>query len=157
DARVLAADAQLGWESPGDWVGVDGIASYQDARNTSSTGPGALFEGDRIPNLPYFQASGTARARFRSLASRSHLLEVSWTPRHVREFFLGWESAGQTEIKLEIPRQTQHAAALSYVWRSGSLALTNAFECQNLTDERAFDFYGVQRPGRSFHWKMTLD
>ncbi len=156
-ARVLGVDASAGWSAPGDWLGIDGRFSWQDVRNVSTEGPSALFEGDRVPNLPYLQAGASAYLRKRGVISGRDHVELSWNVRHVREFFLGWESAGANGAdKLEVPSQTVQSVALSHVQPGESTTLSTSFEVQNLTDERVFDFYGVQRPGRSFHVKMTI-
>jgi vitamin B12 transporter len=75
----------------------------------------------------------------------------------VRRFFRGWESAGVEGAKLEVPSQTVHGLAMSHMSPGARATLTNSFEVHNVTDERAFDFYGAQRPGRSFHWKISLE
>jgi outer membrane receptor protein involved in Fe transport len=157
DARALAADAGVGWKARGERLGVDGHVSYQDVRNTSSTGPGALFEGDRIPNLPYFQVSASAFVRFPRVIHERDWLELGWDVRHVGKFLRGWESAGVDGVKLEVPSQTLQGLALSHVSPGDAATLTNSFEVHNLTNEQAYDFYGAQRPGRSFHWKISLE
>lgn len=48
--------------------------------------------------------------------------------------------------------QVVHALALTYEVRSSdatSRAATFSIEAQNLTDTKAFDYFGVQRPGRA--------
>ena len=35
--RVLGVDASVGWSAPGDWLGIDGKLSWQDARNVSTS------------------------------------------------------------------------------------------------------------------------
>lgn len=157
NARALAAEANIGWSALGDRFGLEWNASYQDVRNTSTTGPGALFEGDRIPNLPFFQTSGAAYARFPGIIHPRDRLELAWDVRHVRSFYRGWESAGAAGVKLEVPSQTVHGIAVSHVSPGDAATLTNSFEVHNLTDAKAFDFYGAQRPGRSFHWKISLE
>ena len=69
----------------------------------------------------------------------------------------GWESAGLGGSKLEVPSQTVHALGVSHASTGRATTLTNSFEIQNLTDAKVFDFYGAQRPGRSFHWKISLE
>jgi vitamin B12 transporter len=56
-----------------------------------------------------------------------------------------------------IPAQLVHGIALGYALRGQERALGMTVEVQNLTDARAFDFFGVQRPGRAFHAKTTLE
>ncbi len=156
-ARALGVDARASWSEERRRFGVDGGVGYQDVRNTSRDGPGAIFHGDRIPNQPYFQLSGRAYARIQDVLHEGDEVELGWDVRHVRKFFLGWESAAADASKLQVPSQTVHALGLSYVTISGKTKLSNSFEIQNLTDARVFDFYGVQRPGRAFFWKLGLD
>lgn len=156
-ARALSGNASVAFRALTDRVGVELSSGYEDVRNTSRTGPGALFEGDRIPNMPYFQAGASTYARARGAFLARDTLELGWSVRYVREFFRGWESAGQAGAKLTIPSQTVHALGVTHVLPGERSTLSNSFEVFNLTDAKAFDFYGVQRPGRSFFWKTSLE
>jgi vitamin B12 transporter len=156
-ARVLGIDSGAGWSALGDWCGLDGRFSYQDVRNDSDSGPGALFKNDRIPNQPYLQASVSPYVRAHALRTPRDYVELAGSVRYVHSFLRGWESAGSDAIKLKIPSQTVYSLALSYVSVEGASTLSTSFEAQNLTNAQVFDFYGEQRPGRSFHWKMTID
>jgi vitamin B12 transporter len=76
----------------------------------------------------------------------------------VHAFPRGWESqATNATEKLTIPSQVTYGLALSYVLYGPKLRLGTTLEAQNLTDAKLFDFYGVQRPGRAFFAKWTLD
>lgn len=159
-ARALAGHAGASYQNPGEWLRVEASAGYEDVRNTSRVGPGKLFYGDRIPNQPYFQAGGALSLRARDLVTGGDSLELVYGVRHVRKFFRGWESAGSASdgaVKLEVPSQTLHSLSLTHVTRGPALSLASTFEVQNLGGAKAFDFYGVQRPGRSFFWKTTLE
>jgi vitamin B12 transporter len=156
DARVLAVDAGLGWASPGDQLGLTASFALEDARNATASGPGSLFRGDRLPNLPHLQAGGGAYLRKRGLRAALDFVELTWDVRHVRRFFLGWESAGDAGTKLEVPAQTLHGLGLAYILPERGSTLSATFEVHNLTDARAYDLFGVQRPGRSFHLKLTI-
>jgi vitamin B12 transporter len=156
-ASALAFDAALGYTAPGGVAGLDASVGLEDVRNTSERGPGRRFSGDRIPNLPYSRAAASAFARLAPRWFARDELELAWNVRYVGAFLLGWESAGRDEIKLETPSQTVHGVSLAYAVTSDSATLTSSFEVQNLSDASAFDFYGVPRPGRSFHLKMTAN
>jgi len=157
NARVLGVDTGLGWSMREDTFGIDLNFSYQDMRNTSTTGPGALFEGDRVPNVPNLQAGASAYLRLRALLAAADSLELTWSLRHVGKYLLGWESAATQAARLEVPSQTTQSLLLAYALPKEKSTLGGSFEIQNLTDEKVFDFYGVQRPGRSFFAKMTFD
>jgi vitamin B12 transporter len=156
-ARVLGVDTALGWSTLADSFGVDLNFSYQDMRNTSTTGPAALFEGDRVPNVPSLQAGAAAYVRVRTLFTAADSLELDWTLRHVGKYLLGWESAANRAERLEVPSQTTQSLLLAYTLPRDRSTFGGSFEIQNLTDAKVFDFYGVQRPGRSFYGKLTFD
>lgn len=156
-ARARGFDAAVGYTAPGQVFGTDASLGLDDVRNTSELGAGARFAGDRLPNLPYLRGSAQAFVRLTpGLFSRDEL-ELAGNVRHVGAFFLGWESAGRREIKLETPSQTLYGLSLAYAIASERATFTSSFEVQNVGDARAFDFYGVPRPGRSFHLKMTAN
>ena len=160
-ARTLGVLGSLGWDAPQRVAGLAGNVSWQDVRNLSRSGPAAPFEGDRIPNLPYLQGSAEGRLRaFDVLAARDSV-ELLWTTSFVRRFFLAWESAGDPSRKLIVPDQLTHGLALTYLRQHGpeprSSTLSSTLEVQNLTNAKVFDFYGVQRPGRSVFVKLALE
>jgi len=155
-ARTLGAEAKLGWESPGRFISLGGNSVYQDVRNTSAEGPMAQFEGDRLPNRPYMQASFTAAARLFDLFVKKDELSLRFESFYVHEFFRAWESAGNESQKLVVPSQLTHSLALTHRLNGDKYDFTTSAEVLNLTDERVFDFYGAERPGRTFFLKVQL-
>ena len=156
-ARSLGVEGAAGWTSRGEYLELDGNVTYADLRNTSSNGTFGAYKGDRIPNRPYLFANGFARVRFHAVAAPADELSLVWNTRYVHRFFRGWESLGQRDSKQVISSQLLHALALVYRVDGDPTSLTFAGEIQNLTDRRAFDFFGVQRPGRAFHFKATAE
>ncbi len=154
-ARSIGVEAQVGWTSPGDYFVIDTNVTYFDFRNTSADGAFGLFEGDRIPNQPYFLINGSGRVQLPNVVANDDQIAFFWNTRFVDEFFRTWESAGNPAFKPTVDRQLIHTAGLTYRLRSDVLDLSFTGEWQNLTDERAFDFFGVQRPGRAFFFRMT--
>lgn len=162
ETRALGVESALGWTVPPsfgarDWFAIDGRLTYQDLRNESSEGPYAKQEGDRVPSIPYLLGNGTARLRARGLVVRSDRVELAWNVRYVHSFYRGWESLATKAQRLTIDAQVSQGALLTYALTGEKLALAMTLEAQNLTNEKLFDFYGVQRPGRAFFTKWTLD
>lgn len=156
-ARTLGLDGRLRWSSPGDFVGLFGNVTWQDARNTSTEGPLAPFEGDRLPNRPYLQgAFGVSLKAFGVVAPRDEL-KLGFESFYVHEFFRGWESAGNQTTKLAIDSQLTHALSLTHRLTGDRYAIASSLEVLNLTNERVYDYYGAQRPGRSVFLKVSLE
>lgn len=156
-ARSLGIEATAGWTSPRDYVALDGNVTYQSFRNTSSEGTFGANEGDRIPNRPYLFANGAARLQFSRVASRHDQISLAWHTRYVHAFFRGWESLGLREFKAVVDAQLLHSIAVTYRTRGGPVQLSFTAELLNLTDAKAYDFFGVQRPGRSTNFNLTAE
>ncbi|MCB9661528.1 MAG: TonB-dependent siderophore myxochelin receptor MxcH [Sandaracinaceae bacterium] len=156
-ARSMGVEASAGWTSPGEYVVLDGNVTYVDMRNTSRNGTFGDFAGDRIPNRPYLFANGTARLQVRGVAAPNDELALTWSTRYVHAFFRGWESVGLRDFKQVIEAQVLHSLGLVYVVRGDVATVSFTGEVQNLTDAPAFDFFGVQRPGRAFYFKTTAE
>jgi hypothetical protein len=155
-ATALGAELALGWSSPGRYLSIDVNGTFQDVRNSSEEGDFGAYAGDRIPHRPWLFANARATLRWPDALARGDALTLAWDTHYVHEFFRTWESQGLRESKQVVPSQLVHGIALSYELR-GPVNLTSTLEVQNLTDEQTFDFIGVQRPGRSFFFKVTAE
>jgi TonB family protein len=155
EARGLGVENALNWESPGRYLTLDGMLTWQDVRNASDEGTFGDFEGDRIPNRPYLFASWGARFRFASMPSARDVVEPFYIGRYVHGFFRGWESQGLREFKQTVDAQITHSAGISWTLARAFGRVTTTFEVDNLTDAKVFDNFGVQRPGRAFYLKLT--
>lgn len=155
-ARIVGVEGVLTWRSPGEYVELSLNSTYQDARNVSTDGAFGPFKGDRVPNRPYFFNNASVRLQHRDLMKQGDELSLTWYGRHVHPFFLSWESFGTGESRPTVDAQFTQAVVLAYAIRGLVLEkLTLSGEVQNLTDEKVFDFYGVQRPGRAVYFKAT--
>jgi vitamin B12 transporter len=157
EARSLGVSGAAGWTSPGEWLALDGNATFQDFRNTSTEGPFAEFEGQRLPNRPHLLANGSARLQWTEVASPRDELSLSWHTRYIHSFFRAWERLGQGGSKQSIDAQLLHSLALTYVTRTSRATLSWTVDVQNLTNASAFDFLGVQRPGRTVAAKLVAE
>ncbi|HSC86239.1 MAG TPA: TonB-dependent receptor plug domain-containing protein [Polyangiaceae bacterium] len=157
EAEVWGVEGSFAWLSPGDYLQLGGNVTYQSLRNTSGEGALSAFEGERIPNKPYFWTNGHIRLQERDLASTGDSLSFTWRTRFVHDFYINWEGAGRKGPDDSVPSQLLHSAVLTYVTpKTGLAQLAFSGEVQNLTDERAYDVWGAQRPGRAFYFKTSL-
>lgn len=159
--NVWSATSQ-GVELSGKWgdfikgLAISANTTYQRYLNASETGPFVDFKGDRIPNTPYFFANASAKYEMTGVLKRQDRLSVSWDVRYVHSFFLSWESAGLQQFKAEVPNQTIHAAGITHRMNIKSIQNALTLEVQNLTNAKVFDLFGLQRPGRAFYIKSTI-
>lgn len=154
-ARALGVEATGRWRAPGEWVELGGNVTWQDVRNTSSDGAFGAFEGDRIPNRPWLFANGDLRFTARDLLAGLDV-ELGGRTRYVRGFYRGWESIGAREGKQTVPAQWIHDLVALARLRVGALDGSAALELANVGDARAYDHFGVQRPGRALYGKVTV-
>jgi len=157
EGTALGVEVAAGWSAPGDLFHVDGNLTWQDFRNTSTDGPFAAYEGDRMVYRPWLFGNVSARLELRDTLRERDRLSPFWSARYVHDFLLGWESLGDPSTKNAIPAQFVQAAGVSYRFTVGSASLGVTIEVDNLADEKTFDFFGVQRPGRAGYLVTTLE
>ncbi len=156
-AIAKGVEAAAGWTSPGEYLSLDANTTYLDLRNNSSKGTFGAFNGDRIPNRPWLFTNLASRIQFKNIAMPGDEISLGWNFRYVREFFRGWESLGITAFKQVVPSQTTHSVALTYAGKVERCGFSGTFEIDNLTDSKVFDSFGVQKPGRAYYAKATLE
>jgi outer membrane cobalamin receptor len=154
-ARGLGLENAVTWVSPRRYVSLNGMLTWQEVRNASREGTFGQFDGDRIPNRPYLFGSWGARLRFEHVLDERDVIEPFYHGRYVHEFYRGWESVGLRSSKQTVDSQLTHAAGVSWSVTREFASATFTLELDNLTDAKAFDNFGVQRPGRAFYLKVT--
>jgi hypothetical protein len=149
-SRGVGLENALSWESPGGYVNVEGMLTWQDVRNRSDEGTFRDFEGDRIPNRPYLFGSWGAWGRIPNLPGRDDTLEPFYHGRYVHEFFRSWESQGLRSSKQVVATQVTHSVGAVWSLSGEVVGGSVTFEFDSLTDAKVYDNYGVQRPGRGY-------
>ena len=158
----VAGATSRGFEFSGSWDGLlKGLSlssnvTFQRYVNTSEAGPFQRFSGDRIPNIPYLFANSAAQYELVDILKKRDKLSAFWNVRYVNSFFVSWESAGLQQFKAQVPNQIIHAAGFIYRMPVKNIQNALSIEVQNLTDAKVFDLFGVQRPGRAFYIKSTI-
>lgn len=154
-ARSVGVEGRAAWTSPGRYIAIDTNLTYFDFRSTTDVPALGLLEGDRIPNQPFFFANASARVQLTDLMASGDQVVLFWNTRFVDEFFRTSESAGNPSFKPTVDRQVISSVGLTYSVSKENNQISLTGEWQNVTDEPAFDFFGVQRPGRAFFFKLT--
>ncbi|MBU2870737.1 TonB-dependent receptor [Colwellia sp. E2M01] len=154
-AKSKGVQGAIGWTSLEAFTELDLNVTYIDFRNTTT---GQLGSGSRVPNEPYFYSNFSMRLNWDDVIFGLDQLSLSWHSRYVEEFSLIYDNLIALNAEREIvPSQFSHAAALTYSTDIYDTSATMSLEIQNLTDEKFYDFYGVQRPGRALNAKIVLN
>lgn len=142
-------------------------ATWQDNRMVD-IGPGLhqWIEGTRLRNTPYFFANAGAMANFTDILSANDKLKpyIHWN--FIREFylnhiprtaepdgFLGLFGKAKVPVTNVVPNQHLLSAGINYFLATQPISL--GFEVKNMADSKLYDYYKIQRPGRSFHLKIN--
>lgn len=110
------------------------------------------YIGSHIPNTPWLFGNLGANYSLPWHIYKIDKIQVYYTFNYVHEFYLTWEVDGLKSTKERIPRQIVHNAGISYAFYKDRLSLS--FESRNFTNEKIYDNYKVQKPGRSFYLKL---
>lgn len=138
-------------------LSIGGNLTHQNIRNNERYING--YEGresstykQRMPNTPYFFFNADATVYFRNLIKKGNMLTVNYSNTYVHEFSLYWENEGSSSSKLKVPEQFSHNVNVGYSLKNGQYNIS--FECRNLTDERLYDNFSLQKAGRAFYGKI---
>lgn len=156
-AVTYFAETAVSWASPGRYLNLGGNLTANDTRNQSKSGIFKNYQGDRIPNRPPLNASWSARLSFSNVFLTGDRIEPFYQGSYTTGFFRGWESQGQRKYKQRIEEQLWHDVGITYLIPTRYTLISNTFEIQNLINDRLFEYYGQQRPGRAFYWKLVAD
>lgn len=141
------------------WFSMGGTFNNLDIRDkekkrAASSGQNALTYGQRIPNLPYRYANLDANFYWHDLFAKGNTLTLGWDCFYQHDFPLYWEKFGDPTTKIRVPEQLSHNLSLSYSIRNGRYNLS--LECRNLTDEKLYDNFSLQKAGRAFYGKFRV-
>lgn len=133
---------------------ISASVTYQDLINrTRADANSEDHDGDRVPNEPYF--FGSLKGGYSIFDSQYNEYALYWTSRYVHEYFLHWESSGNSDEKNKIDQQVTHDLELSASFSDQSIHAS--FSINNLTDATVYDNYNIQKPGRAYFLKLRYN
>ncbi|MEJ7587155.1 MAG: TonB-dependent receptor [Ferruginibacter sp.] len=156
-ANVAGVEAAVRYY-PFSSITLNGNITYQDMRNQSVIDNSGLnsdrYKNARIPNTPYFFMNGGIMFSKNELINEHSNFQAWYNASYTHEYFLYWEVDGARELKNRIPTQFLHYAGITYSLSKKGVAFT--FEVNNITNQKTFDNFKVQLPGRAFSFKVRL-
>lgn len=131
-----------------------GNLTYQDARRINIMLPAEKYlENARIPNIPFLFYNLHARFQQKGMLREKADLNAWYYLSYIHRFDLYFNPAGNNEFV--IPAQNIHSVNVSLAFPATGISL--GAEVKNLFDTRLYDYYRVQRPGRTFHVKLNYN
>lgn len=141
------------------WLSIGGSLTRMDVRDNVKTVAGgtsqeSLTYGGRIPNQPYLFANSDLTLHWQNpLGSRSRL-SLTYDNFYMHSFPLYSEKLGSASSKERVPTQFAHNLSLTYSIFQGKYNFS--LECRNLTDEKLYDNFSLQKAGRAFYGKIRI-
>lgn len=151
-SRTLGIDTELQYR-PFAFLNLKANATFQDLRNRSPRNvTGAVDEryfNARLPNIPYFFGNGEVRFYKEKFLNTKNSISAWWSANYVNEFYLFWAVDGNKDFKNTIPSQFVQNLGATFSHPENRWAITA--ELTNIFNEKVFDNFSVQRPGRAFY------
>lgn len=142
-------------------------ATYQDLRLFGiDAAQDAWKNNARLRNTPYFFANAGASLKYENLIYQKDELDIFFNYNFMREFyletipedlepggFLGLSGSSNLNSNLIIPNQHLLNLGFSYGFLNNQVHISG--EVRNILNKDLYDYYRVQRPGRSIHLKLS--
>ncbi|MGL5937135.1 MAG: TonB-dependent receptor domain-containing protein [Phocaeicola sp.] len=142
----------------GRWLSVGGNFTLMDIRDNVRTVAGSNQESltyqARMPNVPYQFANSFASFYLNDLGAKGNKLTIGYDNNYMHAFPLYSEALG-SESSFVVPTQFAHNLSLTYAFCQNRY--TFSLECQNVTDEKLYDNFTLQKAGRAFYGKVRVN
>ena len=141
-----------------EWLSVGGNFTYMDVRDNMKQALGStmpnLGYGDRMPNIPYLFADADITFTWRDFLHENNTLSLTYDNQYLHHFFYYSSRIGTNRDDYMVPNQFSHNLSLSYTLCRGKYNIS--VECRNITNERLYDNFSLQKAGRAFYGKLRI-
>lgn len=150
------AEARYGYK---DMVSLSANMSYDKALDNTkyagNTGSQiSLTYKEQLPNRPWIYGNANLMLGKRDLIGKGTRLQFNYLYSYMHWFYLTWAKLGAPGTKNFVPGQTVHSVIMAYSWKQDIYNVS--VEARNLTDERVYDNFRLQKPGRAFYIKLRV-
>lgn len=156
DVKVTGFDGALHYEYK-NWLTFEVNATYQKSLNEGDFDPPWTnikndYKGTQIENVPIFYGNANLGFIFRKIKTSDDKLSVNLFANYVDEYYLKSPKNGDPSKKRTIPEQLTQSIATAYIFGQGKYNI--GLECNNITNKKVYDYFRIQKPGRSFTVKF---
>lgn len=125
---------------------------YTDTTNSQVS----LTYGEQLPNRPWMYGNAGLTLARRDLLGKGSRIQMNYMYQYMHWFYLTWAKLGSPGSKNFVPGQTVHSLILTYSWKQDVYNIS--VEARNFTNERTYDNFRLQKPGRAFYvkWRISL-
>ena len=102
--------------------------------------------------MPYLFGNADASLFFNNIGKKGNTLTLGYNVLYVHGYYMSWPSQGIANTKQDIARQWMQDVNIVYTLGNGKYNI--AVECKNLTNNRIYDNFSLQKPGRAFYAKV---
>lgn len=111
----------------------------------------SLFDGQQIPNEPFYTANGNVQYRFDGFAQKKSMLNLYYNFGFVNAFETIWQLK-RDDFNLT-PHQFIQDLGASYRFPNQKIVVS--FDAKNIFNQQAYDNFAAQKPGRAFYLKLN--
>jgi outer membrane cobalamin receptor len=111
----------------------------------------SLFDGQQIPNEPFYTANGNVQYRFDGFAQKKSMLNLYYNFGFVNAFETIWQLK-RDDFNLT-PHQFIQDIGASYRFPNHKIVVS--FDAKNIFNQQAYDNFAAQKPGRAFYLKLN--
>ena len=139
------------------WLSIGGNFTRMDVRDNQEMAIGTnqpnLAYKERMPNIPYMFADSDINLYWHNLFEKGNTLTFTYDNQYLHSFSYYSQVIGSSSDYI-VPNQFSHNISLSYSMKKGRYNIS--FECRNLTDEKLYDNFSLQKAGRAFYGKLRI-
>lgn len=142
------------------WLSIGGNFTKMDVRDNEEYQIGSmgntvknLAYKSRMPNVPCIFSDSDINFYWHGLFKKGNVLTVTYDNLYLHSFSYYSQAIGK-KSDFVVPNQFSHNLTVSYSIRKGRYNFS--FECRNLTNEKLYDNFSLQKAGRAFYGKVRV-
>ncbi|MCW3465191.1 TonB-dependent receptor [Chitinophaga nivalis] len=152
----VEAEARYGYK---DLVNLSANISYDKALDNwkyldPATPQVSLTYKEQLPNRPWIYGNANLMLAKRDLIGKGTRVQLNYMYQYMHWFYLTWAKLGTAGTQNFVPGQSVHSLILAYSWNQDVYNIS--VEGRNLTDDRVYDNFRLQKPGRAFYVKLRV-
>ena len=109
---------------------------------------------DRMPNIPYLFADSDITFTWHNAITKGDLITITYDNQYLHSFYYYSSRIGTNKDEYMVPKQFSHNISVGYSLQGGRYNFS--VECRNLTNEKLYDNFSLQKAGRAFYGRLRI-